>query len=207
MCFMVIFQTGWFRDLRKCLRVWGFCFLSTEHSHLQNSILFFPFFSSESRRSLRSSWRRQVLKMLGLPLFGLLFFLSGLFWLQPLLQVLSLLLPLLQIPGSGASVLCLSVVSSWPHLKGAVLVVSVSVSARPYLTWLTPSSQFVAELCSSLLTFFNWRTAEELVYSLVVWLWPSCKVATFTVIASQRGLSVLSSLALHVHRHVHAFTI
>lgn len=60
---------------------------------------------------------------------------------------------------------------------------------------------------SSLLTFFNWRTAEELVYSLVVWSWPSCKVATFTVIASQRGLSVLSSLALHVHRRVHAFTI
>lgn len=42
----------------------------------------------------------------------------------------------------------------------AVLVVSVSVSARPYLTWLTPTSQFVAELCSSLLTFFNWRSAE-----------------------------------------------
>lgn len=89
----------------------------------------------------------------------------------------------------------------------AILVVSVSVSARPYLTWLTPLSQFVAEFCSSLLTFFNWWTAEELIYSLVVWLWPSWKVATFTVIASQRGLSVSSSLALHVHRRVHAFNV
>lgn len=66
--------------------------------------------------------------MSGLPLFGLLFFLSGLFRLQPLLQALSLLLPRLQLAGCGASVLCLSVVSSWPRLKGAVPVVSVCIS-------------------------------------------------------------------------------
>lgn len=42
----------------------------------------------------------------------------------------------------------------FPHgcVSKGVLVVSVSVSARPYLTWLTPLSQFVAELCSSLVT-------------------------------------------------------